>query len=442
MNARTLSLLFAVCLAAACLAGAGCGGDFAGKLAAAEKAYEDGDPVGAQDLARALVKESPADEVEAVRFADLLIRLAEPGGALDFLGKHARDDSPEASDVRIAALLASDRVPEAEKEIGSRFAGGTDTARTAQLRGQLFIRRGKFHDAKRALVDSQGRDDKDPLTWALLGLATAQLGERDAAEKLLWEGHRRFPKSCDIRKTLAGVLLPGRENLKETLEAVAELLGYIAEHRPLDLPARTRLGTVLNRLGRHLEARRVLEKLTKDDPTRSGPWADLGVACAQLGDFDAAARAFLTAATIDPTNVPLLLNLGNSYLEVAARARDRGPPLDRAEQTFARVIEVGGKNPEALVGLGRAAVKRNPASDPQAEEAIHLFRQALDLDPDSFAAHLQLGLLYYDLWIPVDKTKSEGHWRALEHFEKAEKLVPLTDWTRSSREAYEDLKSR
>jgi tetratricopeptide (TPR) repeat protein len=417
----------------------GNGGAPAATLAPAWAALEAGSADEARTLALQAAEAGVSSPADLASLVELLVRTGEAPRAVSVYRGFKGDPGPEAGDAYILALLSLGRLDDAEAGIVKRRKAGTMTARTQQMRGRLAMGRGRADDARRALLEAQRRDENDPETWALLGRVFLAEGNVPRAEGLLREAWRRFPDSLPVRKALSEVLLARGQQDDAVLKELVELLKPVAGRRPHDLKSRRVLGIALLRLERHRAARQVFEDLAEGPGAKPDDWQNLGAALAGQEEWREAIAAFERAAQQKPEDPRIFLNLGNALLSHARLAMEPLPLIDRAEEAFERARELDANNPIALVGLGRSAVKRNPADDPQALHAVKYFEDAIKLDPRCFEAHLQLALLYYDVWMPAEKERSEGYWRAKRAFEAAAALRPPATWTPSARQAYENL---
>jgi len=409
-------------------------------LAAAWRAFEEGRMEEAHRLAVQAAEIGVSRDEDLAPLLELLIRTGESPRAVTIYREYEGVRSPAAGDSYILALLATGRANEAEAEILRRFKMKTMTARTQQMRGRLAMARGKADEARRALLEAQRLDENDPETWALLGRVFLVLREVPRAEGLLREALRKFPDSLEVRKALSEVIVVKPAQDEASYRLLVDLLTPVTERRPQDLSARRDLGVALRRLGRARAAERVFEKLTREDRASADDWLNLGTACAEQEHWEDAIRAFERSVAMESGREEVFLNLGNAFLRQAETAMEPLPPIAKARAAYDRALILNPGSAFAKVGLGRAAVKVNPADDPQALGAIKYFEEAIALDPGCFEAHLQLALLYYDLWMPAEKVRGDGFWRALREFEAAAALRPTETWSPNALQAFEELR--
>jgi Flp pilus assembly protein TadD len=92
------------------------------------------------------------------------------------------------------------------------------------------------------------------------------------------------------------------------------------------------------------EAEPMLVKLTQEEPTASGPWANLGVIYRERGDTEAAEKAFKRAVEINPKN-------GAALNELGVIARARGDFLT-AEASYQQCVKAQPDNAACYLNLG------------------------------------------------------------------------------------------
>jgi len=121
----------------------------------------------------------------------------------------------------------------------------------------------------------------------------------------------------------------------------------------------------------------------------------------ERGLQDQAAYEYRKVLERDPGNFPAHLGLGNLYFTTGR--------YEAAEKEYQAALEVR-KAPEAYVGLGLVHLERR-----QDLYAARNFREAVRIDPNSFAGNLQLGIAL----VRVDEPEE-----AVLHFRKAVQLDP------------------
>jgi Flp pilus assembly protein TadD len=160
----------------------------------------------------------------------------------------------------------------------------------------------------------------------LLGIGTAYADDLDAARKLLRAGDRTAALAS-IDKVLAA--------------------------KPSDQDARFLKGVVLAEDGRIDEAMEVYQRLTQDFPELPEPYNNLAVLYAARGDFERARQSLDMAIRANPQYAVAQENLGDVYIQLAARAYERAAKLDPANRSAPRKLT-----------LSREVVQRKPRAAP------------------------------------------------------------------------------
>ena len=150
------------------------------------------------------------------------------------------------------------------------------------------------------------------------------------------------------------------------------------------------------------QAKSIYEEVLSQAPTHAEAKHLLGVCHHQSGENPAAAKHIESALTLDPGNVAFLYNLGVVYQELGHD--------DGAAKCYFAVLESQPANLAALVNLGNLHFKRGVFS-----EALHLYRQALRLEPGSADHHLRVARSLRNIGNSVD---------ALGHLGTASLLAP------------------
>ncbi len=409
-------------------------------LGPAWQAYEQGHPDEARDLAVRAAESGVTRDEDLASLLELLVRTREAPRAVVIYQSFEGKPGSAYQEYRILVLLVLGGFDDPEAAIVERRKAGTMTARTHQMRGRLEMGRGRPHGARRALLEAQRLDQEDPETWALLGRVFVVLNQIPRAEGLLREAWRKFPDSLPVRKALSEVVLMGQPADDESSRLLVDLLTPFAKRRPQDLNTRRNLGVSLLRLGQFRAAERVFADLTKESQATADDWLNLGVARAEQEEWEAAIEALERSTRMESGREKAFLNLGNARLCLAEITMEPAVEITKAEEAFRRALVLNPRAAIAMVGLGRAAVKRNPGDDPQALGAVKFFEDAVALDRNCFEAHLQLALLYYDVWMPAQKTRGDGYWRAKREFEAAAALRSPDLWAPAALEAWEEIR--
>lgn len=225
--------------------------------------------------------------------------------------------------------------------------------------GTLLAKAGEYGAAARFLRQGAGA-----AAASLLGTVEEKLGDLPAAAKAFAEAARLEPGHEDYRVDHAAMLLTS-----------GDVEGSVAAFRTAarDFPksARVRIG--------------------------------LGSALFIEGQHDAAAAALLEAVRLEP---------GARAFDLLGKAYESAGELRGQVQTeFEKYLATGPRDAQAYAHY--SSILQNSGDDPElARKAV---ARALELDPNLFSAHLQMGIL----------EQSTGNLRAaLARFEHAEQLEP------------------
>jgi tetratricopeptide (TPR) repeat protein len=163
-------------------------------------------------------------------------------------------------------------------------------------------------------------------------------------------------------------------------------------------------GTIMNMLGRHMEAEAACRYVIEMTPRRAEAHSNLGVALEMQGRFDEAIRACELALEIQPNFPEAQINLGNLF----ARAGD----LIGALEVYSTVIKQSPNNPMVRVNMSVVLLRLN-----EAEAAESLAHEALEINPNYLEALIALGSAYH----------AQKHFElAIISFEKALLEQPLS----------------
>lgn len=171
---------------------------------------------------------------------------------------------------------------------------------------------------------------------------------------------------------LAGVeIKAGRPDL------ASEILRTLAKAHPTP-DVLERLGSVLNRLGRHHEALPVLRRALELQPQRASVWNSAGEALGNLGQITEAVDAFANAVRWRPEFAHAHYNLG-----LALRAAGQ---QEAALRALRHAVELSPDAAEPLQALGHLLHARG-----RYDQAVRCFRKLVRLRPADAAAHTSLG---------------------------------------------------
>lgn len=193
-------------------------------------------------------------------------------------------------------------------------------------------------------------------------------GDREQAEKVCLEALRNNPQDVAGMRLLAKI---AREN--DNPEQAVQMLTFAMKLAPNDPNVAGEMGTSLVLAGRAKEATDLLDALVKLMPEEPMAQYWLGRAYLEQYQGNPAARCFRKAYELDPSNDQLLSMIGLALL-AAGRGLEAEPWLRK----FAR------KYPDSVSAIHNLASAINQQQ--RSDEAIALYRKALELDPNYHGA--------------------------------------------------------
>lgn len=277
-------------------------------------------------------------------------------------------DSGEAHRLLADVLEQQGRVDEARAERRAAYDAGTRQAAMLHLLGRDLISERAYGLAARVLEQA---DALEPLPFGPrrgLALALAQAERYQDAVTQLSVLLALAPDDLALRtaRTRAQVVL-GHE------QAALADVEFLLRAQPEDVEHQLLHGKILARMGRYSEAILVFEKvltLKAASDQLSIAQADIGSARGQMGDADAAEKAYRAALSLDPGNAIAAANLadlltdGNGEQEaerILRTAMTRSPHASLLYYQLGKLQLSQGKAESAETNL-RAAVKRNPGN--------------------------------------------------------------------------------
>jgi Flp pilus assembly protein TadD len=140
-------------------------------------------------------------------------------------------------------------------------------------------------------------------------------------------------------------------------EAALKQLDQALAKKPGDQDARFLKGVVLAEEGRLPEAMEVYQRLTQDFPELAEAHNNLAVLYAARGDLERARQSLDMAIRANPDYATAQENLGDVYVQLAARAYERAGQLDPSNRAAARKLAASRE-------LLQRPKPRAPAPDP------------------------------------------------------------------------------
>jgi tetratricopeptide (TPR) repeat protein len=277
----------------------------------------------------------------------------------------------------VDAALWEEAAAEAKKFVDR---SPSDKAAWAIL-GQADLKREHWKEGVEEMekAHSLGFDTPESLVEFSRGLI--ELGRLDDAEKILIRFIRTAPKSADAFALLG--LIYRKEN------RIAESNAYskqALETGPENTTALLNLAINSMEMKQFSDAIDYAYRVSSHDPLKSRAWELVGSAEEQLGDTDAAAKAFKEVTELQPEKSP-------GWLGLARTSSDYQQACDAAR----KAAEVDGDNTEAQATLGitQARFGRNT-------EALRSFRSVTVQSPANDIALRG----FNDLFIPLKRTEA------------------------------------
>jgi tetratricopeptide (TPR) repeat protein len=214
----------------------------------------------------------------------------------------------------------------------------------------------------------------EPTSQVLLSLGRVCVlaGLLEEAGKVLLDVLHRAPDSADAYFQLGFCFHSANalERAREHLES-----GLLLEEWE---PALTVLGSVYRRLGRHADARRVLERATVLDPDNSEAWYHLGMTYQREKEYDQAAAMFRRALLADA-------NEAGAHRELGRALWGQGELIE-AEHSVNTALQIDDADAWAHDYLGHLLILRGEMAAGESE-----CRKAIALAPDVVVFHCNLG---------------------------------------------------
>ena len=245
-----------------------------------------------------------------------------------------------------------------------------------------------------AVRDAVAVVERDPSSGAAVGA----LGRLYQAHRYVDQAGRCYERAADLDPSAPewpyylGFLAAGRGAHDEA----AHYFERVLELRPSYWAARVRLGNSLLAAGDPDSAAAAYRAARAAAP--GAPWGELGLgkAARRLGQPEAAATHLRAALALDPAHreTRYLLAMTERQLGNAERAEDLLAGLEAAEVSslddpMMQAVFSLVRDAQSLI---RTANERLAAGDRAGAE--RLYREVLRLDPDSYDAHLNLGVLH------------------------------------------------
>lgn len=170
---------------------------------------------------------------------------------------------------------------------------GTVTAWPMLTQAGELATAGRLDAAAQRVIEHLRRQPDEPQGLAKLGEIAMLLGALQQSEHFLRRAIARGAAGIDVRRNLASVL-----NQQERLDEAEAMFAALA--RESDDPTISGLrALILDKLGRHDEARALIDALTQSHGDRPQYWISLGHSVRAAGDVDGAVAAYRRAVAVD-----------------------------------------------------------------------------------------------------------------------------------------------
>ena len=194
-------------------------------------------------------------------------------------------------------------------------------------------------------------------------------------------------------------------------EALAAYRVDVEQHPNYEV--HSRLGVVLNELGRFKEAETHLRRAIALNPQARSAHLNLGVVLYKQGRYEEALAPARAAAEQRPDSFQAHANLGSVLIELGR--------FEEAEQPLHRALAINPHHVETLYSFATLRLEQQ-----RYDEMLQLLQRLIALEPNDADAHVSIGVALYYLG------RSD---EALQRFDHALSLDPTLESAQTSREA-------
>jgi tetratricopeptide (TPR) repeat protein len=236
------------------------------------------------------------------------------------------------------------------------------------------FRAGRFDQAAHYITAHLRQQPREPRGLALLGSIAAATGALFQAEVFFRQSLSISPNSKDVVRSLARVLNQ-QEKLPEALQLFQEL------RSDSDPSTEVIVSLILDKLGRHDEAGRILATAAERHPERPNVWLAYAHNLRSAGETDRAINAYRRAIALQP-------DLGDAWWGIASIKKRVFSPADIPAMADALELAVDVNNSAPIhFALGRAfqAEERYEEAFRHFAEANAIWARSLDYDPSQLS---------------------------------------------------------
>lgn len=262
-----------------------------------------------------------------------------------------------------ARYVAQGRLVEGLNIVQRATAAGVSGPSVQGLWGMILGEMGRHDEAINHLEQAVALEPQSGGRRTALAIGVSAAGRKKDAVAEFRRALSLEPSNIEFQRNLAFALAEADEQIEEAISLFERVLAAA----PDNASATTRLGRLLEQVGRKEEAEQCFEGATRVASADAYAFAELGLYRARERDYVAAIAAFEKAVELkkDPQLYELL---GGSFVGL-----DR---IEEAEKAFREGHRIDPDHQRCLAQLGAALAMRGAI-----DEAIPLLKRAVALDP-------------------------------------------------------------
>jgi protein O-GlcNAc transferase len=294
------------------------------------------------------------------------------------------------------------RAPEATTPAADPASVQARPPQSAKEQGDAQLKAGRYADAERLYRQVLESDTQYPAALVNLGFVLREQGHINEAREVLERAVRIAAEDADSHYLLASILAATGPR-----DAEVSHLRRAIELRPDFEPARHQLIATLIKSGAFIEATQLCEESMEILPDSAELHLYRGDLYLRSGEKSLAIESCKRALALNPVMLAAQQSLSRILLDTEQ--------LEQAEASYRREIELTPEHygPHHQLGAVYYLMGRHA-------EAIEQFKRAIALNPLSGASYFSLG----DSYTEFDNDSDEGLARALSSYEKAAEVEP------------------